>query len=79
MAEVIAKLMARLGYSRYGAQGGDWGSGVHPLAGHRTTAPTAWAATATFLRAGQPPRNPCGRDAGRAERMAQRRKELADQ
>ena len=28
MAESIAKLMARLGYSRYGAQGGDWGSGV---------------------------------------------------
>jgi pimeloyl-ACP methyl ester carboxylesterase len=28
MAETIAKLMARLGYSRYGAQGGDWGSGV---------------------------------------------------
>jgi pimeloyl-ACP methyl ester carboxylesterase len=28
MAEVIAKLMARLGYDRYGAQGGDWGAGV---------------------------------------------------
>src|SRR5262249_27564949 len=28
MAEVIAKLMARLGYGRYGAQGGDWGGGV---------------------------------------------------
>ena len=28
MAEVIAKLMARLGYTRYGAQGGDWGSGI---------------------------------------------------
>lgn len=28
MAEVIAKLMGRLGYDRYGAQGGDWGSGV---------------------------------------------------
>lgn len=28
MAEVIAKLMARLGYERYGAQGGDWGSGI---------------------------------------------------
>ena len=26
MAEVIAKLMARLGYTRYGAQGGDWGA-----------------------------------------------------
>lgn len=28
MAEVIAKLMARLGYEKYGAQGGDWGSGI---------------------------------------------------
>jgi len=25
MANIIAKLMARLGYTRYGAQGGDWG------------------------------------------------------
>lgn len=28
MAEVIAKLMARLGYDKYGAQGGDWGGGI---------------------------------------------------
>lgn len=28
MATTIAKLMARLGYTRYGAQGGDWGSGI---------------------------------------------------
>lgn len=28
MAELIAKLMARLGYERYGAQGGDWGGGI---------------------------------------------------
>jgi microsomal epoxide hydrolase len=28
MAEAIAKLMARLGYTRYGAQGGDWGGGI---------------------------------------------------
>jgi pimeloyl-ACP methyl ester carboxylesterase len=28
MAEVFAKLMARLGYARYGAQGGDWGGGI---------------------------------------------------
>ena len=26
VAEMIAELMARLGYARYGAQGGDWGS-----------------------------------------------------
>lgn len=28
MAEVVARLMVRLGYDRYGAQGGDWGAGV---------------------------------------------------
>jgi pimeloyl-ACP methyl ester carboxylesterase len=28
IAGIVAKLMARLGYSRYGAQGGDWGSAV---------------------------------------------------
>jgi pimeloyl-ACP methyl ester carboxylesterase len=28
MAETIAKLMARLKYDRYGAQGGDWGGGI---------------------------------------------------
>jgi pimeloyl-ACP methyl ester carboxylesterase len=28
MADVIAQLMARLGYTRYGAQGGDWGANV---------------------------------------------------
>ena len=28
IAAIIAKLMARLGYSRYGAQGGDWGSPI---------------------------------------------------
>ncbi len=28
VASVVAQLMAQLGYDRYGAQGGDWGSGV---------------------------------------------------
>lgn len=28
MAEVVAQLMARLGYRRYGAQGGDWGGTI---------------------------------------------------
>jgi pimeloyl-ACP methyl ester carboxylesterase len=33
MASIFAKLMARLGYSRYGAQGGDWGALIStPLA-----------------------------------------------
>jgi pimeloyl-ACP methyl ester carboxylesterase len=30
MAEIEAKLMARLGYTRYGAQGGDWGALITP-------------------------------------------------
>ncbi len=51
MAEVIAKLMARLGYTRYGAQGGDWGAGVtrwlasndggHCIGGHSNFPPGA--------------------------------------
>lgn len=28
MAQTIARLMARLGYTRYGAQGGDWGGAI---------------------------------------------------
>jgi microsomal epoxide hydrolase len=31
MADIIAKLMARLGYQRYGAQGGDWGGIISRL------------------------------------------------
>jgi len=34
IAEVIAKLMARLGYERYGAQGGDWGGLIIRQLGH---------------------------------------------
>jgi pimeloyl-ACP methyl ester carboxylesterase len=51
MAETIAKLMARLGYPRYGAQGGDWGSGItrwlattdgaHCLGGHSNFPPAS--------------------------------------
>jgi microsomal epoxide hydrolase len=33
VAEVVAKLMAKLGYARYGAQGGDWGAIVTTLLG----------------------------------------------
>ena len=31
MAGILAKLMARLGYTRYGVQGGDWGSAISRL------------------------------------------------
>src|SRR5262249_19514267 len=39
MAEVVAKLMARLGYKRYGAQGGDWGAGVSNWLGNYDAEP----------------------------------------
>jgi pimeloyl-ACP methyl ester carboxylesterase len=32
MADTLAKLMARLGYTRYGVQGGDWGSSISRFA-----------------------------------------------
>jgi len=78
MAEVIAKLMARLGYDRYGAQGGDWGSGVtrwlttgdsgHCIGGH-----------SNFPGGSQPMDDPMrGVTPKEIERMQQRRKELAD-
>jgi epoxide hydrolase len=35
IADAWAQLMARLGYDRYGAQGGDWGTSVSTLLGQR--------------------------------------------
>ena len=78
MAEVIAKLMARLGYDRYGAQGGDWGSGI-----------TRWLATndgghcigghSNFPSGSQPADEPMrGVTPQEQERMQQRAKELSD-
>ncbi len=34
IAEAFAKMMERLGYARYGAQGGDWGAIITTLLGH---------------------------------------------
>jgi pimeloyl-ACP methyl ester carboxylesterase len=79
MAEVIGKLMARLGYERYGAQGGDWGSGVtrwlaandrgHCLGGH-----------SNFPSGSRPMDDPLrGVTPEELERFEQRRRELADQ
>jgi microsomal epoxide hydrolase len=34
MARIVAGLMARLGYTRYGAQGGDWGAAIVRQLGH---------------------------------------------
>ncbi|MEX0712325.1 MAG: epoxide hydrolase [Pirellulales bacterium] len=78
MAESIAKLMARLGYDRYGAQGGDWGSGVtrwlasadgeHCVGGHSNFPP------------GSPPADDPQRDVAphELERYQERAKELND-
>jgi len=78
MAEVIAKLMARLGYDRYGAQGGDWGSGItrwlaandggHCIGGH-----------SNFPSGNQPAADPMrGVTPQELERFQQRVKELSD-
>jgi pimeloyl-ACP methyl ester carboxylesterase len=79
VAEVIARLMARLGYTRYGAQGGDWGAGVtrwlaandggHCIGGHSN------------FPAGNPPTDDPmrGVTAKELERYQQRVKELNDQ
>jgi epoxide hydrolase len=78
MAEVIAKLMARLGYERYGAQGGDWGAGItrwlaandggHCVGGH-----------SNFPLASRPTDDPMrGVTVKELERYEQRVKELND-
>lgn len=78
MAEVFAKLMARLGYSRYGAQGGDWGGGI-----------ARWLATAdgghcvgahnNFPGANRPTEDPMrGVTPAEIERMQRRISELND-
>ena len=78
MAEVLAKLMARLGYERYGAQGGDWGGGI-----------VRWIATndgahcigahSNFPPARQPTDDPMrGVTEAERERFQARRAELAD-
>jgi epoxide hydrolase len=78
MAEVIAKLMARLGYDSYGAQGGDWGGGIvrwlasndggHCIGAHNNFPP------------GSPPADDPMRGVTQEEldRFNRRREELAD-
>ncbi len=78
MAEVFAKLMARLGYERYGAQGGDWGGGItrwlassdggHCIGGH-----------SNFPSGSQPTEDPMrGVTQAEIDRMQQRSRELND-
>ena len=48
VADAWAELMGRLGYERYGAQGGDWGAGVTPPSGATSRSATWWASTSTW-------------------------------
>ena len=78
MSEVIAKLMARLGYERYGAQGGDWGASVtrwlaasdggHCIGGHSNFPPANRPATEPMKDV----------TAAEIQRYEQRAKELND-
>jgi epoxide hydrolase len=54
MAGVLARLMARLGYSRYGVQGGDWGGAVSRFAAVND-AEHVVGLHSNFCLAGQPP------------------------
>ncbi|MBL9153116.1 MAG: alpha/beta fold hydrolase [Verrucomicrobiales bacterium] len=78
MAETIAKLMARLGYDRYGAQGGDWGGNIVSWLASGDAAHCI-GAHSNFPGASAPTDDP-RRDVTPAEiaRMESRQKELAD-
>ncbi len=54
MADIIAKLMSRLGYQRYGAQGGDWGGIITRLVAIND-APHVAGLHLNFCIAGPPP------------------------
>jgi len=54
MAGVLAKLMARLGYTRYGLQGGDWGSAISRFAAINDASHVA-GLHLNFCLAGPPP------------------------
>jgi pimeloyl-ACP methyl ester carboxylesterase len=79
MAELIAKLMSRLGYQQYGAQGGDWGAGIvrwlatndggHCIGSHSNFPPSSRPAD-------DPMRGVTAEEIARFER---RQQELADQ
>jgi len=54
IAGIIAKLMARLGYTRYGLQGGDWGSSISRFVALNDTSHVA-GLHLNFCLAGPPP------------------------
>jgi pimeloyl-ACP methyl ester carboxylesterase len=74
VAEGWAELMARLGYRRYGAQGGDWGSGISRMLA--TVAPGRVAGVhVNYLPT---PGSPDGLDAGDQARLARTMRLAAD-
>ncbi|MGQ0636939.1 MAG: epoxide hydrolase family protein [Planctomycetaceae bacterium] len=76
MAEPIAKLMARLGYTRYAAQGGDWGSAIAGWLGRHDSEHVAGVHLSS-LPVAQPAQNPWdGVSPAERERMEKRQKEL---
>ena len=56
IADMFAELMSALGYTRFGAQGGDWGSFITSVLGHRYPAAPRPASTSTCCRCGAIPR-----------------------
>ena len=54
IADINAQLMARLGYDRYGAQGGDWGAGVSRWTAYKY-APQVVGLHLNMVFAGPPP------------------------
>ena len=79
MAEVFIKLMTRLGHTRYGAQGGDWGGGiVRTIAGG--DGGHCVGAHSNFPGGNRPTDgSDGGATAAELERMQKRNQELADQ
>jgi len=80
MAAAIRELMARLGYEKYGAQGGDWGSGVSTWLANNDSQHVV-GAHITFLGSGIPQIDDPwqGVTAAERERYEARRKELEQQ
>jgi pimeloyl-ACP methyl ester carboxylesterase len=78
MSGVMAKLMARLGYERYGVQGGDWGGGVARWLGTYDSEHVI-GVHLNFVTAGPPnPRDPYeGISEAERKRYEKRRAELA--
>ena len=72
MADVLAALMERLGYERYGAQGGDWGAIIsRALAGNYGD--RLIGLHSNFVTAGPPPGSADPNEGVSAEELARRR------